>query len=93
MAREIFQVTAHIVDANGTYNALSGYPKNFDSRNYQNDVEKARQRAIGDWHEVMGAFAKRDDRQLQMAQVVQLSNGAVIQNDFIGSMNTEEPEE
>jgi len=93
MAREIFQVTAHIVDANGTYNALSGYPKNFDSRNYQDDVEKARQRAIGDWHEVMGAFAKRDDRQLQMAQVVQLSNGAVIQNDFIGSMNTEEPEE
>lgn len=93
MAREIFQVTAHIVDANGTYNALSGYPKNFDSRNYQNDIGKAQQRAIGEWHEVMGAFAKRDDRQLQMAQVIQLSTGAVVENDYIGSLNTEEVEE
>ena len=90
MAREIFQVTAHIVDANGTYNALSGYPKNFDSKNYQDDIGKAQQRAIGDWHDVMGAFAKRDDRQLQMAQVIQLSNGAVIQNDYIGGFPDEQ---
>ena len=94
MVREIYKVTAEIVDANGTYNSLSGYPKNFDSRNYDNDIDKARQRAIGDWHEVMGAFAKRDDRKLQIAQVIQLSVGAVIENDYIGTLTeADEPEE
>lgn len=91
--REIYKVTADIVDANGTYNPLSGYPKTFDSRNYQDDVEKTRQRAIGEWHDVMGAFAKRDDRQLQIAQVIQLSVGAVIENDYIGKLENPEPEE
>ena len=86
MVREIFKVTAEIVDANGTYNALSGYPKTFDSRNYANDIEKTRQRAVGDWHEVLGAFAKRDDRQLQIAQVIQLSVGAVIENEYFGAI-------
>lgn len=86
MIREIFKVTAEIVDANGTYNPLIGYPKTFDSRNYDNDVAKAQKRAEGDWHEVMGAFAKRDDRQLQIAQVIQLSTGAIIQNDYVGKI-------
>jgi len=86
MIREIFKVTAEIVDANGTYNPLSGYPKTFDSRNYDNDIAKAQKRAEGDWHEVMGAFDKRDDRQLQIAQVIQLSTGAVIQNDYVGKI-------
>ena len=86
MIREIFKVTAEIVDSNGTYNSLSGYPKVFDSRNYNNDVAKAQKRAEGDWHEVMGAFDKRDDRQLQIAQVIQLSTGAIIQNDYIGKI-------
>ena len=92
MVREIFKVTAEIVDSNGTYNSLSGYPKNFDSNNYSGDVDKAMQRAVGDWHEVMGAFAKRDDRKLQIAQVIQLSTGAVIQNDYIGRLSDDETE-
>ena len=32
--REIYEVYAKIVDANGAYNTLNGYPKAFDSRNY-----------------------------------------------------------
>lgn len=65
MARQIFIVNAHIVDANGTYNVLSGYPKTFDSANYQNDIDKAQRRAEGDFSECWGAFCKRDDRMIQ----------------------------
>lgn len=65
MARNIFIVTAQIVDANGTYNSLEGYPKKFDSRNYQDDVDKARRRAEGDMSEVWGAMCKVDSRQVQ----------------------------
>lgn len=78
MTQEIFIVHAQIVDANGTFNELSGYPKAFKSTQYDNDIEKARQRALGDYHEVMGAFAKRDDRQVQSAFVMQASSNAIV---------------
>ena len=38
--REIYQVIANIVDANDTFNPLSSYPKTFDSKNYDNDINK-----------------------------------------------------
>ena len=62
MAGQIYTVNAWVVDANGVYNTLSGYPKNFNSNNYSGDVEKTYQRAMGDLYEVFGAFCKRDDR-------------------------------
>lgn len=65
MARQIFNVDAWIVDANGTFNRLSGYPKKFDSNNYDNDPEKAQRRAEGDLSETWGAMCKRDDRWIQ----------------------------
>ena len=40
MARNIFRVEAWIVDGNGTFNILSGYPKNFDSKSYNDDVAR-----------------------------------------------------
>ena len=91
MEREIFRVTAEIVDANGTYASLQGYPKTYDSKNYQNDIPKARQRAVGDWHGVMQGFSTQDARKLQIAQVVELSTGAVIENDYIGRLSEPEP--
>lgn len=66
MARNIFIVSAHIVDSNGTFNYLSGYPKSFDSNNYSGDIDKARKRAEGDMSDVWGAMCKRDDRQIQV---------------------------
>ena len=65
MARQIFIVDAHIVDANGTFNNVQGYPKTFDSRNYQGDVDKAQHRAEGDMSEAWGAMCKIDTRQIQ----------------------------
>ena len=86
MTREIFIVNAHIVDANGTFNILSGYPKTFDSRNYENDIEKARRRAEGEFSECWGAMCKRDDRMVQTVtlgmsdgyQIASKSNGALV---------------
>ena len=65
MARQIFIVDAHIVDANGTFNNIPGDPKTFDSRNYQGDVDKAQRRAEGDMSEAWGAMCKIDTRQIQ----------------------------
>ena len=65
MARQIFIVDAYIVDANGTFNNISGYPKRFDSRSYQDDIEKTQRRAEGDMSEAWGAMCKVDTRQVQ----------------------------
>lgn len=65
MARQIYTVDAWIVDANGTYNRLSGYPKVYDSKNYGDDTDKAKRRAEGDMSDTWGAFCKRDDRWIQ----------------------------
>ena len=90
--RNIFTVNAWIIDANGTYNVLSGYPKNFDSHSYNDDIAKARKRADGDFSEVWGAFCKRDDR---MIQTVTLTNiyGELLDHKSMGSFLIEEPEE
>lgn len=75
MQREIFEVYAKIVDANGSYNTLTGYPKVFDSKSYDNDIEKARQRAYGAYHECLGAMCKVDTRQVQIAMILRASDG------------------
>lgn len=77
MQRVIYEVYAKIVDANGTYNTLSGYPKAFDSRNYNNDVERTLRRARGEFHDTAGAMCKRDDRQLQTVLLLS-ANGQCI---------------
>lgn len=98
MARNIFTVDAWIIDSNGTYNKLTGYPKNFDSRSYDGDTEKALKRAMGDLSEVYGAYCKRDDRLMQTVVLYQ-ANGQLIDRKSIGtSMEPaptpeEEPEE
>ena len=75
MQREIYEVRAIIVDANGTYNPGSGYPKIFDSHTYNDDIEKTRRRAYAELSDVKSAFLKRDDRQIQFAQITRLSDG------------------
>lgn len=76
--RNIFIVEAHVVDANGAFHVLDGYPKTFDSKTYQDDVDKAQRRAEGDMSEVWGAMCKRDDR---MIQVVTMSDIFGVQLD------------
>ena len=92
MTRQIFIVDAHIVDANGNFNYLSGYPKTFDSRSYNNDIDKAQIRAIGDASEAFGAMCKVDIRQLQTV-VVMTADGFVVDKRTIGKIaDIPEPE-
>ena len=85
MARNIFTVNAFVIDANGTKNSLSGYPKDFDSKSYDGDIAKARKRAEGDMYEQWGVMCKRDDRQIQ---TVMLTNvfGEVLECKTMGAM-------
>lgn len=83
MTREIYIVNAHIVDANGTFNTLSGYPKLFDSRSYSNDLAKALKRAQGEYYETVGALCKIDSRQLQAAYLMS-ADGAILAQTCFG---------
>lgn len=95
MEREIFVVDAKIIDANGTYNTLSGYPKQFDSLTYNNNIVTARNRAYAEYHECLGAMYKRSDRQFQTAWIMQLSRSLIFALETVGDIPEvlEEPEE
>ena len=85
MKRQIFEVYAKVVDANGTYNTLSGYPKAFDSRSYDNDIDKTLRRATGEFAETYGAMCKNDTRQLQTV-ILMSADGTIIDRKFIGAI-------
>ena len=93
MKREIYEVYAKVVDANGAYNTLNGYPKVFDSHTNNDDLEKTLQRAYGEWHEVLGAMYKRSDRQEQIAMIIRASDGLQLEKTVIGKIaDLPEPE-
>lgn len=85
MQRQIYEVYAKIVDANGTYSTLSGYPKSFDSRNYNNDIYKTFQRAQGEFYSTFGTMCTRDDRQIQTVFLMSI-NGDVLISKSIGKL-------
>jgi hypothetical protein len=86
MKREIYQVLAYIVDANGTFNYLSGYPKMFDSKTYGNDPEKTYRRAHGDYCDAVGAMSKVDTRQLQIAMLIHVNDGVQLKITKMGEV-------
>lgn len=87
MQREIFKVHAEVVDANGSYNPLSGYPKIVDSRSYGGDIQKAQLRAESEWHAALESMCKIDTRQLQTAFIVRASDGNQIALRVIGAIH------
>ena len=92
--RNLFIVDAHIVDANGTFNYINGYPKMFDSKSY-NDVDKAKKRAEGDASEAWGAMCKQDTRLVQVVTMTDVFGNVLIRNsmgDFAENTQTEEAE-
>ena len=94
MARNIFIVDAHIIDANGQFHYLDGYPKPFDSKNYQDDVDKALKRADGDASEIWGAMCKVDTRKMQYVNVNSVDGSQVTgYPKVMGSLYEPEPVE
>ena len=85
MARQIFIVEAFIVDGSGAFNYLQDYPKTFDSRHYQNDIDKTQRRAEGDMSETLGAMCKRDDRQIQTV-TLKTVDGFLIERKTMGGV-------
>lgn len=85
MKRQIFEVYAKVVDANGAYNTLSGYPKTFDSHIYSDDIDKALLRARGEFHNTIGAMCSRDDRQLQTV-ILMTADGFILERESIGAI-------
>ena len=75
MKREIYEVYAKIVSSAGNYTTLGGYPKIFDSMSYDNDIDKARKRAYGAYHAVLGEMYATDTRPLQIAMILRASDG------------------
>lgn len=90
--RNIFIVSAFIVDSNGTFSYLSGYPKTFDSKNYSDNVDTAKKRAEGDMSEQWGAMCKRDDRMIQTVTLEDVF-GNMLEKKSIGNFPSVEPEQ
>lgn len=86
MKRAIFEVYAKVIDANGAYNTLSGYPKVYDSRLYDNDIAKTLNRARGEYNSCLGTMYPRDDRQAQFALLIDASTGLVLESAYIGEI-------
>lgn len=76
--RELYEVHASIIDANGTYNNLSGYPKLFDSRHYDDDVGKTEQRAYGAFYDALSDMSLIDTRQVQIAYIIRVSTAEQV---------------
>lgn len=90
MARQIFIVEAFIVDANGTFNYLSGYPKKFDSKNYGDDIDKTLRRADGDMSEAWSSMCKVDTRQIQTVTLSTI-DGFQLDKKSMGAFKEPEP--
>ena len=87
MVRQIFEVFARIVDANGAYHILDGYPKQYDSRSYNNDVDKTLKRAQSDAFDVASTFTggSGDTRQLQCVTIT-TADGVLVEKHSFGKI-------
>lgn len=87
MERQIFEVYAKVVDANGNYNTMTNYPKTFDSRNspYNGDIEACLTRAKAEYYDTLGAALKVGTRQLQTV-ILMTADGRQIMRESYGAI-------
>ena len=92
MARMIYKVDAFIVDANGTYSQIQGYPKTLDSRGYGNDPKRTFKRAKSDLCATESQMLLVDTRQIQTILLMDIY-GNVLIKETCGEFPEELPEE
>ena len=93
MARTILEVDAKIVDANGVFNHLNGYPKKFDSKSYQDDLEGTMKRAKSEYFSTLSAmYGNQAGRQIQAVSITN-AYGHVILCESIGGFSEDTPVE
>ena len=90
--RNIFVVNATVVNSEGQYSTVSGFPKRFDSESYNGDTEKALRRAKAAYHAQLSLNYAVDDRQMQTV-TLQQANGAMILRETEGGFAVEEVSE
>lgn len=78
----------------GLYSVMPNYPMNFDSRNYNNNEEKAFRMAKGEYLSRLSAIITADNPARAMATVtLERSDGRQIMHESIGTFPAEpEPE-
>ena len=86
MKRDIYEVTAKVVDASGGYNNLSGYPSSFDSHHYNDDLDKTRRRAMASYNDACKAGYNADGRPLTVVAVFYVNDCIQIERTIIGKM-------
>lgn len=78
MTRMIYITYAFVVDANGTWNNLSGYPIKRDSKDLDNDIDRALARANKDNADAWSNINASDTRQLGTVFTVDASGFMTI---------------
>ena len=84
--RTVYEVSAKIIDANGTLSNLDDYPKTFDSKHYNDDAVKTENRAFGAYHDALASMCKIDTRQLQVAYIIKITDGTEIAYTVLGGI-------
>lgn len=82
MPRMIYKVDAFIVDANGTYSQIQGYPKTLDSRGYGNDPQRAFRRAKSDLCATEAQMLQVDTRQIQTILLMDIYGNVLIKESY-----------
>lgn len=91
MPRNIFIVDAYQVNGEGVYSHISGYPKPFDSNDYNNDVDVALKRANGAFASAWSGFCAVDNKQIQTVVMYDI-HGLQLDKKTVGDFPAEEPE-
>lgn len=89
--RKIYITYAYVVDANGTFNDLTGYPKRRDSStsDMAGDIDKTLARANADNADAWSAINKADNRKVQTVFTVDETGFVVIPAKSRGDINAE----
>ena len=85
MTRQIFVVYAHVVDGAGAFSVPTGYPKPFDSKHYNNDIERTEDAARADAHDLLSGMYKAGTRQVQYVRIL-TADGFKIYEEKIGAL-------
>ena len=96
MARNIFivnatQVVTSQANPDGIMSVVSGFPKTFDSKSYDNDDEKALNAAKGEYFDQLGTNYKNTNaNRIIMTVTLEAVNGTMILHESIGKFPAEE---
>lgn len=85
MVRNVFIVDAYQINGEGAEAHISGYPKQFDSVDYDGDVDKALKRATGAFATAWAGFCAVDNMMLQSVTLADIT-GFQIDKKTVGSL-------